>query len=537
MREDVINGVATRTYVHAARTMVDVFERSRGWGEGDAVILGDRVLSYRALRRAAIALAAAMKDRCKITKGDRVAIAMRNVPEWPICFWACVISGIVAVPLNAWWTADEMTGAIADCDPKLVFADADRAALLACEPKIPTIVEIATSQADSIYDIIGPPEQWDDLPGDLVEDLALAPDDLLTIFYTSGTTGRPKGVMGTHRNMAANIVNVGLRTARAAVRRGEPFAARPSPKRILLPTPFFHVTGTHSGIVPAMNAGSTLILMERWRASAALELASKHEIQTMVTVPTMTWQLLQEVDTRGAHKLRSLETLTWGGSSATAELHDGVLQALPGRFVSNGYGMTETSSIVASNSAEDMAARPDSVGTIMPCNDVRIVDPSMTDVPANAPGELLVRGINIVSGYWRNPEATSEATHDGWWRTGDIARLDPEGFLYVIGRVKDMLIRGGENVLCGEVEGVLVRHPSVEECAVIGLPHATLGEEVAAIVRLSDPVSDEELQAHAAASLAHFKVPTHIIRQEEPLERNAVGKIVKAPLRSRYGLT
>jgi long-chain acyl-CoA synthetase len=539
MRAVEIAGVATRAYVHAPDTLLDLFAKARSRGDRDAIVLGDDRVSYTALHRAAVGLAVAMRERLGVEPGDRIAIAMRNLPEWIVGFWAGVVAGAIVVPLNAWGSGDELAFAVSDCAARVVLADGARADAFRAASGWDAALVVCRGDAAgkpneiTFDDLVAPLAEWSLLPDVGVPAFAPSPDDPVTLFYTSGTTGRPKGALGTHRNILTNLVNTGLRSARAAVRRGEAFPPPAGAKRILLPVPLFHVTGTHSCVVPAMNSGSTIVLMDRWRSDVALRLIDAEAINNVITVPTIAAQLVEELAT--AQRVPpSLEMVSWGGAPAGRELHRRAAEVLPGRFLTNGYGMTETSSVIASNSAEDMAARPDSVGTVMPCDNIRIVDEAGNDVASGAAGELLVRGPNVVAGYWRRPDESSRAIRNGWLHTGDIARLDEEGFLYILDRATDMLIRGGENVYCAEIEAVLLQHPAIEDAAVFGVPHALLGEEVGVALVPRGEIGDDDLRAHVAASLARFKVPQHIFRQHDPLPRNAGGKVVKTVLRTRY---
>ena len=541
MREELIDGSPCRTYVAAFQDMRAVFESCRKWDEREYIVYLQQRLTFGATRRAATRLAWILKERFGIEKGDRVAIAMRNIPEWVIVFWSVVISGAVIVPVNAWGTADELVYAIADSDAKAIFVDQERlervAPLLSPIQRAGLIATRATppslGSATALESLIGSPEDYASLPDTPLPNVVIDPDDDATIFYTSGTTGRPKGALGTHRNMTTNLVNVGLRFARAALRRGDPLPPLPSEQSTtLLPTPLFHVTGTHSGITPSMAAGTRMVLMHKWDVETALELIERERVNTLVTVPTMSWQLVQAKPDRD-HDLSSLKTITYGGAPGGADLHAALSGRFPGLFLASAYGMTETSSTVTSNSAEDLVARPDSAGTGMPCNDFRIVDAEDCDVPPGTPGQLVVRGPNVIKGYWKRPQESAQALREGWMQTGDVARMDEEGFFFILDRMKDVLIRGGENIYCGEIESVIGEHAAVEEVALIGIPHQVLGEEVGAVLKVHYPVEPQELQNHVSAKLASFKVPTRFFFIEEPMPRTANGKIMKNRVKAR----
>jgi long-chain acyl-CoA synthetase len=361
------------------------------------------------------------------------------------------------------------------------------------------------------------------------------PDDDATILYTSGTTGKPKGALGTHRNVMSNLTSLGFSGARALLRRGEPLP-EPDPdapqRTNLLPVPLFHVTGTNSMLVPTVASGGKLVLMHRWNPERFLELIETERVNGTTGVPAMVWQVLESPDF-ARRDLSSLDSYGYGGAAVAPELTLRFAKLFPHIPPGQGYGATETSSVSTSNSAEDYLNRPDSVGVPVPCCDVKIMSPEGAEVAQGEVGEIWIRGPNVVMGYWNKPEATAAAFTDGWYHTGDIGRVDAEGFVYVLDRVKDMLIRGGENIYCVEIEDVLVAHPAVIDAAVIGLPHRIWGEEVGAVVQLKpgEAVSEADLIAHAARLLSPYKVPVMIEVRAEEFPRNASGKTLKPQLR------
>jgi len=543
MEERLVRGIPMRVYVHAPSTLREVFDRGAAWGDREYLVFRDERLTFAGVHRAATLLGNTLAAQFNVRMGDRVALAMRNLPEWVVTFWAVAATGAVIVPINAWGAGREIEYAIRDSGAKVLVVDRERLERLGAgilELKQASVIAARTPPdelgfAIALESLIGPTAGYATLEETQLLDPGLDTDDDATIFYTSGTTGSPKGALGTHRNMMTNLVNTGLRFARATLRRGGALTA-PDPaiqRATLLPVPLFHVTGTHSGIVPAMLAGTKIVLMYRWQVDEALALIQQERANTLVAVPTMCWQIVDSAN-HDRFDLSSFDTITYGGAPSSAELHRRILECFPGIFVANGFGMTETSSVVTSNSAEDLERRPDSIGTPMPCNDFRLVDGEGQDVPEGTPGELLVRGPNVIKGYWNRPEETLAALGDGWLHTGDIVRIDKEGFFYALDRAKDMIIRGGENIYCIEIEDVLVRHPEVVEVAVIGIPHPILGDEVGAVIRVTDNalVDDETLRAFVATHLAAFKVPAHIFRLRSALPRNVGGKVLKRKLKA-----
>ena len=424
----------------------------------------------------------------------------------------------------------------------MLICDAERLARI--EPHRDALAEleqILVSRCDDALEgsvrlegVIGSPADYASLPDRDLPETDLVPDDDATIFYTSGTTGNPKGALGTHRNLLTNILSSGYSGARTFLRRGEA-PPEPTPKVLLLVVPLFHVTACSAMLMGAVVGGHRLVFMHKWDTPKAFALIERERVNVTGGVPTIAWQLLEHPD-RSQYDLSSLESVSYGGAPSAPELVRKIREefgALPG----NGWGMTETMATVTGIAAEDYLARPTSCGPAMPVADLRIMDEAgERELPTGEVGELWARGPMIVKGYWNNPEATAATFIDGWVRTGDLARLDAERFCYIVDRAKDMLIRGGENIYSSEVENALYDHPAVTDAAVIGIPHRTLGEEPAAVVHLAPGTSATvaELQDWVRARLAAFKVPVRIVFMAETLPRNANGKILKKELGSLF---
>ncbi|MCP3398528.1 class I adenylate-forming enzyme family protein [Bradyrhizobium sp. CCGB20] len=540
METITVAGRPIRAYKKAHRDLRAIFEASKAWGDRTFIAFEDERLTFAEHYRAASALAWRLADDFDVKKGDRVAIAMRNFPEWPIAFWAATIIGAIAVPLNAWGTGDDLAYGLRDSGANVAIVDGERLARLKSLTADHAAALIAVRAAPeargettALEDLIGPPSRYGALLDRAPPDRNVHPDDDATILYTSGTTGRSKGALGTHRNIMCNLVNIAFSGARAAIRRGDPLPAPPNvQKAVLLPVPFFHVTGCHSIMIPALANGSKIVLMYKWNAEAALELIERERINGMSGVPSMTWQLLESPDFE-RRDVSSLEGLSYGGAAASPELTRKVAALFPGKFGGTGYGATETSSVSTSNGAEDYLAHPDSVGPAVPGCDLRVIDDAGNVLPVGAVGELEIYGGNVVKGYWNNPQATTAAFRDGWYRTGDIVRMDAEGFVYLLDRAKDMLIRGGENVYCVEIEDALLAHPDIFEAAIVGIPDRVLGELVGAVVRAKagSRLTADQVIEHLRPRLAAFKLPVHVDIRTEELPRTASGKIVKRQLR------
>ena len=536
-----IRGVPTRVWKNAPPHIAALVALSRTHGERLATIYEDERVTYEAQCRAIAALAEVYRAH-GVRKGDRVAIAMRNLPEWPVAFFAAVSIGAIVVPLNAWWTGAELDYGLRDSGATALIADAERHDRLApFYAGLPDLAHVLVARAAAdvtgatrLESVIGTPKDWPALPDAALPAAALAPEDDATIFYTSGTTGAPKGALGTHRNLTSNILSSGFTAARAYLRRGEA-PPDPTPRVALTVIPLFHVTACSAGMMGSVATGSTLVFMRKWDATRALEIIARERVNLTGGVPTIAWQLLEHPD-RDRYDLSSLDSIAYGGAPSAPELVRRIYEefgALPG----NGWGMTETTATVTQHGGEDYLNRPDSAGAAVAAADIEVRgEDGVTVLPPDTIGELWARGPMIAKGYWNKPEATAATFVDGWVRTGDLARIDAEGFLFIADRAKDIVIRGGENIYSIEVENVLYAHPSVTDAALVGIPHRTLGEEPAAVVHLCPgcTADEAELQAFVRTRLAGFKVPVAIRFMDAPLPRNANGKILKKALKALF---
>ena len=472
------NGVEVRAWKNAPPNIRAMVETSREFGDQEFLIYGEERMTYREHFTRVAGLTRELMDTYGIAKGDRVAIAMRNYPEWCIAFFAASCAGAIVVPLNAWWTTSELEFGLRDSGASLVIADQERMDLLDSvlpELGIPALVARPTKPLPPNSRDISTVGPADELPA-----VDIGPDDDATIFYTSGTTGTPKGALGTQRNICGNVISQVYSATRGMLRQGYTLAdldaAPETPMVTLMAVPLFHATGCHSVLMGAFERGGTLVLTYKWDPGTALELMEREQVTHFTGVPTMLTQLYTHPDF-DKRDLSSLAVIGSGGASAAPAL---VQRTTPG----NGYGLTETSSMTTANRGLDYIARPNSVGVPVAICDVEVVDPvSREPLPIGEIGELRIKGANVVKGYWNRPDATAEAIIDGWLYSGDLARMDEENFVYIVDRAKDMIIRGGENVYSAEVEAAIHQHPNVTDCAVIGLEHEVLGEEVGAVVQ------------------------------------------------------
>ncbi len=529
-----VNGVPLRIFDNAPDSMRDLFVGTAAHGEADYLVFRDERLSYAEAHRQMRALVGWLAAN-GVGQGDRVAISMRNYPEWIIAYWTTVSIGAVVVGMNAWWTAAEMAYGLDDSAPKVLVVDGERwerLQSLYIRPDIPVIVtrgdealpDGVARWADTVADP-DPPE----LPA-----VVIGPDDDLCVFYTSGTTGFPKGAVMTHRAAVHNVMNMGFYSA--ALGKLNEKAPIPPDQRDqpagLVCVPLFHVTGCNCYLHPTTAVGGKLVLMYRWDATEALKLIDAERPSTLAAVPAMSREIVLHPDL-DRYDTSSLGSLGGGGSPLHPDLVDKIARSIPSGNPGTGYGLTETSGVVTMNIGRIYVGKPTTVGQPLPTVEAKVVDDNGAELPSGEPGELLVRSPIVIRGYLNKPEATAEAIVDGWLHTGDIATIDGDGFIAIVDRAKDLVIRGGENIACAEVENAIYQHDAVAEAIVFAVPDERLGEVPgAAVVLLPGRELDANgLRAHLDGRLAPYKIPAHTWFLDTPLPRNASGKYLKRQVR------
>jgi long-chain acyl-CoA synthetase len=564
VREQV-GDIEMKVYRHRISTLRGVAKLALARGEGDTfIVYGEQRISYPAFLAMAQAgsrnLAA---GPARVAKGDRVAVLAANCPEWCATFWAAVTVGAVLVGLNGWWKSDEILYGLEDSGASVLVADRSRYERIAgqlgdlSDLRVVYLVGASPSEVAAPgggVELLSAAELFASPPDEMAAtddpwDSPLAEDDPAVIFYTSGTTGRPKGAISSHRGLVANLQNTFYFAARGAMEAaangggGSVLPTGDGGQMVgMLTSPLFHVSGCHSNLVVSFAIGARLVIPPgRFDPEKIMATIEKEKVAVWSAVPTMIWRVADD-PRRHDYDLSSIVSIAYGGSPSAGELQRLVRATFPNvGSIGNAYGLTETSSVATINGGAEARERPDSVGRPMPVVELKIIDPTIAtedivgadDLPAGTTGEICIRGPILMAGYWNKPAATAEVLAHGWLRTGDLGHLDGEGFLYVTDRAKDMIIRGGENVYCVEIENRLVEHPAVAEAGVVGVPHPSLGEEVKAIVHFEPGMSatPEELRAWVAAALADFKVPAYITISDTPLPRNPSGKLLKNVLR------
>ncbi len=533
-----INGFTYRNYAALPQNLNAYYQHMLGHAQKDFAVYGGERYTFAEGLQHASELAAALVDRFGVNKGDRVAILSRNNPQWMMAFIAITSIGAVAVPMNGWWTTEELDYGMEDSGCKVVVADRARIARLA------PVVQKHGLKIISVDDCTGLDVSHtsfasliDDYKGASMPHVEVAPDDYATIMYTSGTTGYPKGALSTHRAILSALFSWMLTGAATKKADGKLANKQKSlPPAGLLTVPLFHCTGSHSAFLLSMIVGRKLVIMHKWDPEEALRLIEKERITWFTGVPTMSAEL-QAAAKNSNYDISSLKDVYSGGAARppdqVAKIANTFKKSTPG----TGYGLTETNAIGAINSGAFYIANPHSTGRAVPAvTELKIIDAAGQSLSAGERGEVCIKSPANCLGYWNKPEETAEAYVQGWFHTGDVGYLDTDGFLYIVDRIKEIIIRGGENISCIEVEAAIYKHPGVLEVAIFGLPDERLGESVAAAVVLNDGFSlnDEELRDFLAQHLAAFKIPTHTWFHDEKLPRIATGKIFKRELKALY---
>ena len=469
-----------------------------------------------------------------ISKGDRIAIAMRNRPEWLVAFVAAVTVGAVAVPLNSWGKAKELQQGLEDSEASLVFADEARLGYIR---ELNSSLTAVSADGESTDHTTAMADIFERDTAAVAEVVAVDRHDPAILMFTSGTSGRPKGAMLSHFNCCQALMNVefiGAGTYMTNTEEMNQQLASPIPPKTLLAVPLFHISGLLSQALINLRHGRALFMMYKWDIDEAIRIVKDEKITVLMGAPVMLLELLKNEqfgDDHAAH----LTNVSAGGA-ATPELLSELYATKTGSAMSGGgWGMTETMGSGAAFTGRYFAERPDASGFPSPIVEFSFRDEEANAVPAGEPGEIWVRSSAAIQGYFSGGKPSDEPV-EGWMATGDVGYISDEGFLYICGRVKDMIIRGGENVYPSEVEACLLELPGCEEAAVIGLPHDTWGEEVAAVIRMSASQTSDptEVTAFCKERLAGFKVPAHVVFTDDPLERNALQKLLKAQIRERY---
>jgi long-chain acyl-CoA synthetase len=532
-----VRGNRIRTYAAAPPSVRELWLASAVHGDRDYLVYEDERITYAQAHAQVASIANWLSDQ-GVGVGDRVAIAMRNYPEWLLSYWAIASIGATVVGVNAWWVGPELVYGMNDARPKVFIADVER--LTRAQENA---AEMPPMKLVGVRVPGGCPEgvtEWSELTarGGALPEVAIDPDSVACIFYTSGTTGHPKGAELTHRGCVNNAMNLAfwatcLATLNGRLGKAAPVDPENAPVAAsLLTTPLFHVTANNCVAYGTTMNGGKLVHMYKWDAGEALKLIERERITTFTGVPTMSRELVSHPDF-DRYDTSSLASVGGGGAQVPPDLVGKIDTTVATARPNTGFGMTETCGVITSISADFFVDKPASAGPVLPNFEAKVVDGNGNARPTGEVGELWVKGAPVIAGYLNRPEATAEAITDGWLHTGDIARFDEDGFLFIVDRLKDMVIRGGENVYCAEVESAIYEHPAVAECSVFGVADERLGEEVGAAVycKPGTEVDPEALRAQCRSLISSHKVPRYLWILSEPLPRNANGKFLKRALK------
>jgi long-chain acyl-CoA synthetase len=534
IREEEVRGRPLRNWKNRERSLREKIANASLRGDADCLVQGERRISYQEFARRVWGAAHALRDGFGLRRGDRVAILAYNSPDWLLALFGATSAGAIGVGLNGWWAPEELEYGLCDSGSRFLVVD-ER-----LYPRVAALVGRIPGLERVFYAGAQPPRGTVPLaellaPSDAMPTEPIDEDDPFVILYTSGTTGRSKGCITTHRGTVAQVLGILFSGVAGALLGGaNPLPSDGGQPAALLTSPLFHVGGLHSAVCAGLTVGAKLVFLPgRFDAEEVLRLIERERISTWGAIPTMLHRVVHHPKV-GRYDLRSLRAVSFGGAPTPPETIDRARQVLPVEpSFGNAYGLTETHGVATLNGGKDLLGRKTSIGRPIPVVDLRIVDAEGRDQPEGRLGEFLIRGPTVTPGYWNRPDATAEAVRDGWLHTGDLGYRDAEGFYFVVDRAKDMILRGGENVYCVEIENCLAGHPEVDEAAIVGVPDLELGERVKAVVRRrpGSSLDAEAVRRHVAAHLASFKVPELVEFTDAALPRNPAGKILKNLLR------
>ena len=521
---EVVSEGSVRVFRNAPENMSAIFDRARQFGKTEFIVSGERRLSFDDVFGAADGLSAQLINDYGLEAGQSVAICMKNCPEWMIAFIAIINAGGVAVLVNSRGTGEAMARAIIDADCVLVIGDEKRLSRL----------------GEASYD--GTMLSSDNFPEPITDftPVYAKHDELAAMFFTSGTTGVAKAAAIQHRALITGMMNTQMAMAAVFQKMAAAYNIDVDTLRSQMPQscsllifPLFHTSGCSAVFMTALVTGGKLVLMDRWNANEALALVEREKITTFGGVPTMHWDLLRASNFT-KHDLSSLMSISCGGQALPLNLLDEIHAAFPKAYIGAGYGMTETCGAISQANGEAFLANSSASGQILPMVDVQISGDDGQALAVGDTGEIWAKGATLMQGYYGRPEDTAASMSGDWFKTGDIGRLDENGYIYIVDRKTDMVISGGENIYCAEVEQVLGRHKGILAVGTFGVADERLGERLIASARVKDGVSAADILAFAKDNLADYQVPSDINVQTQPFELNAMGKIVKQKIRAAY---
>ena len=532
-----VDGTAMPAYRNAFAMLPAFLQTGRAYAEREFLVFDEERWTFGQFFHAVDALAARLQSEHGLGAGQIVAIAMRNRPQWAVAFVAVALTGAVPAPLNSFGLREELLSSLDALQAHLLIADHDRLShvqddLSALELPCLCIDDAQGHTSRAWQDATAPGAPSFKTP-------ALNTQDPALILFTSGASSQAKGVVSSHRALCQALFNIDFIGAMSAMTSPDIVAAmmaRALPPTTLTAVPLFHVSGLHAQFLTALRHGRRLVFMRRWNPQTALGLIQKERITQFNGAPSMVMQLLAEPGFDDPAITGTLGGLGFGGAGLPQSLVQDVLVRRPNSMSGIGFGLTETNGAGAAIAGRMFVLRPQAAGQLSPIIGLRIVDAHGSDVPLGEPGEIWLRGISMMDGYWHADQAKRKPLAGQWFQTGDIGILDADGFLRVVDRIKDVINRAGEKIASAEIESCLLTHPQVLEAAVFAQPDAHTGEAVVAVVvpTAGAALIAEQIQAHVAAHLAPYKVPQRVVLRTAPLPRNPAGKTLKPALRTEY---
>ncbi len=531
LQDITINGNVCKWFVNAPSTLPQMIKESIS--DQTFYVYKTERYTFNEMYQRASSLAAELIEKYGISPGDRVAIGMRNYPEWPIAFTAITSIGGIVVALNAWWESDELEYGLNHTGTKVAIVDQERLDRIIGNDRLNEmhLISVRSEPEERAQPIEPLLSRKVDMP-----EVELGPDDDAVILFTSGSTGHPKGSVSTHRNIIAALLSWELDLAvLATIHGGAPKGqSKPHyPDAALLGMPLFHVNGLLAVLLTSFRRKRKTVAMYKWDPNVAVELVEAEKIVSFVGTPAMTGDIMLAAQKQDKD-VSSLLAVGGGGSARAESQVKGIDETFKNAKPNTGWGMTETNSIGTSIGGEEYLMRPSSSGRVSAVLELGIVDSDDNFVKAGERGELLVRGTSVIHKYWDRPDSSGDFLEGGWFRTGDIAYLDEDGYLYIVDRLKQIIIRGGENIGCAEVESAMLNDPAIIEVSVYGVADQRLGEDVAATIYVDREVDVDAIRSNLKLKIAGFKIPKHIRVTTEPLVRIASGKIDKKTIQKDH---
>lgn len=535
--EETVGGRPMRIYRNAFRTLPQFLASARAHGDKPFISYQGELWSFDRFFAEADAVAARLRA-WGVQPGDRVAIAMRNRPEWAVVLVAAAMIGAVPAPLNSFGLGEELRDALASVEPRVFACDGERLARIEGDTKVAGCRILCVGEEEVPEGVA----DYRTVASQAAEPAAqpgVGPEDPALILFTSGATSRAKGVLSSQRAVCQALFNIDFIGALSGMTSPEAVAAlmaRGLPPTTLTAVPLFHVSGLHAQLLSSLRNGRRLVFMARWDPGQAIELIREERITQFNGAPSMVMQLLAQPGFDDPAQTGTLAGLGFGGAGLPQRLIDEVMQRRPDSLSGIGFGLTETNGVGAAASGVLFAYKPRSAGLVSPIIEARVADTAGRPLPRCEAGEIWLRGVTVMEGYWRNPEATAAAISDGWFRTGDVGYLDDEGFLVIVDRLKDVINRCGEKIAAAEVESCLLNLPDVLEAAAFAVPDEETGEAVAVVVsvREGSGLDAGAVRAHVGSHLAAYKVPAVVRVVTQALPRNPAGKLLKGQLRSAF---